>query len=122
LKVVDQVGTRYNTGTVWYIKDVIDNVLSLAQVNKHFPIRYDTSNGNQFVVLKTETEIIFKEGVSRLYYHNSQDGFTEREFDRAKQAHRALALLGLSAMINNFPVSKIDIITANKTFGPDVVT
>jgi hypothetical protein len=122
LKVVDQVGTLYNNGTVWYSKDVIANVLSLAQVNQRFPIRYDNSNGNQFVVLKTETEIIFKEGVSRLYYHNTQDGFTEREFHRAKQAHRALALLGPSTMINNFPVSKIDITTANKTFGPDVVT
>jgi hypothetical protein len=54
----------------------------------------------------------------------NHEGFTNREFDRAKQACRALALRGYpspkdfkkmvrSNMIDNCPVSKIDITNAD---------
>jgi predicted Zn-dependent peptidase len=81
-----------------------------------------------------EKDIIFKESAVGVYYHDTQDravtmvntfkdnheGFTDREFDRAKQARRARTLLGYTSpkdfknmvhsnMIKNFLVSKIDI-------------
>jgi hypothetical protein len=97
--------------------------------------------------MKPEKDVIFKESPTGLYYHDTEDraftmvtivkenreGFTNREFERSGQARRALALLGYLApkdfnnmvssnMVNNCPVSKVDITTANNIFGPDVAT
>jgi hypothetical protein len=110
MKVVIQVATMNNYGTVWYCKDAIKNILSLSHVKKWFRIRYDSANVNQFVVVKPDKEIIFNESKEGLYYHDTanqamvmvntvkekKEGFTDREYHRAKEAHRALGLVGVS--------------------------
>ena len=40
-------------GTVWYCKDGITNVLSLAQVKKKYRVKYDNGETNEFMVHKT---------------------------------------------------------------------
>jgi hypothetical protein len=45
-KVIRKVGTLHNYGMVWYSKDAISNILSLAQVEDRFPVKYDFINGN----------------------------------------------------------------------------
>jgi hypothetical protein len=46
-------------------------ILSVLHVKKRFPIRYDSANGNQFVVVKPDKEIIFNESKEGLYYHDT---------------------------------------------------
>jgi hypothetical protein len=57
---VNQIGTLKNYGTVWYSNSAITNILSLAQVKKKFPIKYDSTPGNHFIVIKPDRNIVFK--------------------------------------------------------------
>jgi hypothetical protein len=126
----------------------------LSQVKKKFPITYDSTNDNEFHVIKPDKHVVFKEIESGLYYHdttnraflvlntdktaletvkNNREGFTDRDYERARRARKALGLVGYpspkdfkhmvsSNMIKNFPVTPIDVTNANKTFGPDLTT
>jgi hypothetical protein len=94
------VGTLNNYGTVWYSKSVITNILSLLKVKHIFYITYNRKNGNQFVVMKPDTQIIFKESKRGLYYHDTanraitmvntvkenREGITDRAYKCSKQA------------------------------------
>jgi hypothetical protein len=96
-------------------------------------------------VSKPEKDIIFAASSSGLYYHDTthravvmmttvkgnREGFTDREFGKAKEARRALGLVGYpsprdfknmvtSNMINNCSVTANDIDNAHKLFGNDI--
>jgi hypothetical protein len=65
-KVVIQVATLNNYGTVWYCEGAIMNILSLLRVKKRFQIRHDSVSGNKYVMVKPDKEIILnqsKEGI-----------------------------------------------------------
>jgi hypothetical protein len=51
-KIVKHVATLNNYGTVWFNKDGIANILSMSLVKKKFPVRYDSTVGDQFIVSK----------------------------------------------------------------------
>jgi hypothetical protein len=64
-------GTVPGCGEVWYCPDVIANILSLAQVAKTHPIKFDSTNGNQFEVTKDDGSTrIFKKSEHGLYYYD----------------------------------------------------
>jgi hypothetical protein len=96
-------------------------------------------------VSKPDKDVIFAASSSGLYYHDTtnwdvmlvttvkenKEGFTDREFNRAKAAHRALGLVGYpsprdfknmvrSNMIKNCTVTPTDIDNAHKLFGADI--
>jgi hypothetical protein len=146
-KVVRHVATLRNYGTVWFNEDGIANILSMSLMSKTFPVRYDSASGDQFVVSKPDKDVIFSASKSGIYYHDTtnravvlvntvkqnKEGFTEREFNRAKSARRALGLVGYpsprdfknmvrSNMINNCNVTPTDIDNAHKLFGDDIAT
>jgi hypothetical protein len=97
-KVVRHVATLRNYGTEWFNEDGIANILSMSLVRKKFPVRNDSVAGDQFIVSKPDKDVIFSASRSGLYYHNTKncavvlvntvkqnkEGFTEREFNRAK--------------------------------------
>jgi hypothetical protein len=103
-KVIKHVATLKNYGTVWFNKQGIANILSMSLVKKKFPVRYDSTEADQFIVSKPETDIIFAASSSGLYYHDTtnravvmvttvkgnREGFTDREFGKAKEARRVL--------------------------------
>ena len=66
---VHQVATLPSYGTVWFDKNSLANILSLANVAKHFHVTYDSENGNQFVVHDKKKTVIFKPCDRGLYYH-----------------------------------------------------
>jgi hypothetical protein len=139
---------------VWYSDSAIANILSLSRVKKKFPITYDSKNDNEFHVIKPDKHVVFKESDSGLYYHDTTDGafrmlnanktdidtiktnregFTERDYERAKRARKALALAGYpspkdlkymasSNIIKNCYVTSTDVANANTIFGPDLAT
>jgi hypothetical protein len=90
---------------------------------------------------------VFQQSGSGLYYHdttdrdvvmantvgNNREGFTNRAYNKAKQARRAIGMLGYpsekdfrkmvsSNMITNCPVTPTDTSAANKIFGPNVAS
>jgi hypothetical protein len=146
-KVVRYVATLRSYGTVWFNEDGIANILSMSLVKKKFPVRYDSASGDQFIVSKPDKDVIFSASSSGLYYHDTtnravvlvntvkqnKEGFTEREFNRANSARRALGLVGYpsprdfknmvrSNMIKNCSVTSTDIDNAHKLFGDDIAT
>jgi hypothetical protein len=146
-KVVRHVSTLRNYGTVWLNKDGIANILSMSLVKKKFPVKYDSAAGDNFVVSKPDKDVIFAGSPSGLYYHDTtnravvlvntvtqnREGFTDREFNRAKSARRALGLVGYpsprdfknmvkSNMIKNCYVTPTDIDNAYNFFGDNIAT
>jgi hypothetical protein len=77
-------------------------------VKERYPIKYDSTNGNQFIVIQPTKELIFHQSQSRLYHHGTENRavvmvntvaenhevYTQREYDDAKQARRALGMVG----------------------------
>jgi hypothetical protein len=144
---VSEIGTLMSYGDVWFSKSAIANILSLSKLKERYRVKYDSSAGNQFVVKQPTQNVIFKQSLSGLYYHDTRDrvivmvntikenreGYTNREFERAKVARRALGMVGYpspadstnmvrASMIRNCPVTPTDITTSNKLFGPDVAS
>jgi hypothetical protein len=137
---VNQVGTLKNNGDVWVNPKAIANILSLARVKERYSVRYNSDEGNQFVVVQPHKQIVFQKSDSGLYYHgttdrsvvmvnnvgNNREGFTNRAYNIAKQERRALGMVGYpsekdsrnmvsSNMITNCPVTPTGINAANKT-------
>jgi hypothetical protein len=75
-KVVTHVVTLRNYGTLWFNKEGIANILSMALVKKNFPVRYDSTKGDHFVVLKPEKDIIVAANARGLYYHDTNNRAT----------------------------------------------
>jgi hypothetical protein len=144
---VSEIGMLRNFGDVWFSRSAIANILSLSQLKERYPVKYDSSAGNQFVVKQPTKNVIFKQSLSGLYYDDTRDraivmvntvnenreGYTNREFERAKVAQRALGMVGYPSpadfthmvranMIRNCPVTPTDITTSNKILGPDVTS
>jgi hypothetical protein len=66
-----QVRTLKNYDGVWFNGDTTMNILSLARIKERYPIKYDSTVGNQFVIIQTDKEVIFKQIILDLYYHNT---------------------------------------------------
>ena len=64
-------GTVPGYGKVWFCPGGIANILSLANVAKTMEVTFDSSNGNQFEVTKTDgKKRIFKQSEHGLYYYD----------------------------------------------------
>jgi hypothetical protein len=145
--VVNHVTTLRNYGTVCFNEDGIANILSMSMVQKKFPVLYESTAGDKFVFSKPDKDVIFAASSSGLYYHDTtnravvmvntikgnMEGFTDREFDRAKLAHRTLGFAGYpsprdfknmvrSNMIKTCTATPADIDNAQISFGDDIVT
>jgi hypothetical protein len=145
--IATQVGTLKNYGEVWFNPNAIANILSLARVKEKYSVRYDSDEGNQFVVVQPHKQIVFQQSGSGLYYHDTIDravvmvntvghnreGFTNRAYNKAKQARRAIGIVGYpsekdfrnmvsSNMITNCPVTPTDINAANNICGPNIAS
>jgi hypothetical protein len=102
------VGTLKNYGEVWFSENAIANIILLSRVKERYPVKYDITAGNQFVIIQPDKEVIFNQSSSGLYYHDTanqaivmvntvaenREGFTQREYDDAKVARRGLVMVG----------------------------
>jgi hypothetical protein len=61
--IATQVGTLKNYGEVWFNPNAIANILSLARVKEKYSVRYDSDEGNQFVVVQPHKQIVFQQSV-----------------------------------------------------------
>ena len=81
------VGDLKGYGTVWYSKDAIANILSLAKVEKRFKVTYNSTMATGFIVHTENRTIIFGKSNHGLFYHDT----TNKDFTMATTAtHYAL--------------------------------
>jgi len=67
------VGDLAGYGTVWYHKNGIANILSLAKVSSEHNVKFDSANGNKFKVKKKDGKgktMTFKQSSNGLYFFN----------------------------------------------------
>jgi hypothetical protein len=99
---ITQVGTLKNYGEVWFNKDAITNnlSLSLSRVKERYPLKYDSEEGNQSVVVNITKEVVFQQSESGLYYNDTtyhvivmvnvvnydRNGYTRCELTGAKES------------------------------------
>jgi hypothetical protein len=63
-------GTVPGYGDVWYCPNGIANILSLANVERTRTVTFNSDNGNQFVVIKSDgSKRIFEQSQHGLYYY-----------------------------------------------------
>ena len=142
------VGDLAGYGTVWLHADGIANILSLSRVKEHgYRVTYDSDGGNKFIVNKSDGTVrVFKESDRGLYYLDTsenvavtmvntvaqnKENYTNRAYGRAVLARNIQKLIGRPTsaefvkivglnLIPNCPVTREDIMNADRIFGPDV--
>jgi hypothetical protein len=60
-----------SSGEVWFSENAIANILSLSRVKERYPVKYDSTAGNQFVIIQPDKDVIFNQSSSGLYYHDT---------------------------------------------------
>jgi hypothetical protein len=112
--ITHDIATISNLGTVWFNRNSVANIFSLAQVRKHCRVTMDTGLANSITVHKADgSTIVFVETDAGLYVHDTgispsvspsgvtflqtvtdnKTNFTPREVanaDRARALYRAL--------------------------------
>jgi hypothetical protein len=150
---VYQVGTLNNYWEVWNNEFAIANILSLSKVNKRYPVKYDSTSGNKFIFVQPTKDVIFEQSPLGLYFHDmknraivmttngcvietvkeNREGYTQREYERAEQARRALGMVGYpspkdfqnmvcSNMVNHYHVTPSDEKAANGIFESNIAS
>jgi hypothetical protein len=143
------IGELPGYGTVWYNKDSIANILSLARVKKKFQVMFDSGNHNGFIVHKANGEqTVFKESDQGLFYldtdESQQEGlimlntiaenkaeYTVEAYTRATLARKIQIMIGRPStkefvkivdnhLLPNCPITREDIKAAENIFGPDL--
>jgi hypothetical protein len=91
-------GTVPGYGEVWYCPDGIANILSLANVAKTMEVKFDSANGNQFEVKKTNGKTrVFKQSEHGLYYFDMRS---------ARQGHELSHGYGSTILLNTVAQNK----------------
>ena len=140
------VGDLCGYGTAWYHPDGIANILSLAEVRKHFHVTYDSSQQNEFVVHKPDgtTKQFVQSDRGLFCLDTSTEGttlvttvddnkskYTNTDYSRAQLARRIQRMIGRPStrdflhfvdnnLIPNCPITRDDILAAEHIFGPDL--
>ncbi len=152
----------YGTMNVWYIPDGIANIFSMNQLEKKYCITYDSWQG-YYVVHTANGEVQFHKDKNGLPYidlgelsedaaamlvqtgsedaahafiqtvRQNYEGYTKKEILRAKEARRAMGLVGYpnkqdfkgmvrANMIPNCPINATDIANARDIWGPNLAS
>ena len=145
-------------GTVYYDEDAIANIFGLSDLKKNHRVTYDSNKEDAFLVHMNDKTIKFecspdglyqykvsedyqsnlqrdeeKEGTSNLVttVTENKSGYTQRQFERAKEARRLYHIVGTPTVenfksllrmnvIKNCPVTTEDVNIAEKIFGKDI--
>jgi hypothetical protein len=63
---VSMIGMLRNYVYAWLSKNAIVNIMLLSQLKEHYPVKYDSSAGNHFMVEQPTKKVIFKQSKSGL--------------------------------------------------------
>jgi hypothetical protein len=140
------VGDLPGYGEVWYHPNNIANILSLARVKDRHRATFDSTDGNQFVIHKSDgTSKRFHELRQGLYFLDTKttymalvttvadkkSKYSNRDYSRAVLARKLQNIIGRPStrtysrivqkqQLRNCPVTNEDILAAEDIFGPNV--
>jgi hypothetical protein len=143
------IGELQGYGTVWYNPKGIAIIQSLSRVKEHgYRVTFDSSDGNAFHLHKSDGGVrIFTQSIKGLYYLDTQEDtkgvslvntvadnavkYSERDYSKAKLARSVQKIIGRpntrtfisiveKNQLPNCPVTRDDIIAAERIFGPDL--
>jgi len=142
-----QVGELKNYGTMWYDPKGIANILSFKKVREKYAVAYDATNKSFTVTTKPNGKVfVFKELVLGLHYldtkaesgvalvntvagnHSSYSNDDYLWAVSTRELQVKIGWLSLCDIIHiiennhlpNCPVTKADIMAAERIFGPDI--
>ena len=141
-------------GTVWYDEGAVANIFSFAELVDKHRITFDSSVENAFLVHQPDKIVKFERTPEGLYTYRvdkdykkslkekgkshlvttlseNREGYTDRQFDRAKTARKLYHIVGTPTVenfkallrmntIHNCPVTVEDVKIAERIFGPDM--
>jgi hypothetical protein len=142
------VGDLPGYGEVWFHKNGIANILSLARVNEKYRVTYNSEGGNSFQVWKPDgTAREFHESPGGLYFLDVSAGwsgetvlvttvddkkskYSQRDYSPAVLARKVHNMIGRpslrdylhyvdNGLIPNCPITRDDVRTAKDIFGPN---
>jgi hypothetical protein len=145
----NMVGELVGYGTVWYNPKGIANILSVARVKERgYRVTFDSSEGNAFHIHKDDGTVrVFNQSPKGLYYMDTKSAqeavilvntvedngtkYSQRDYSKAEQARKLQQIIGRPStktflsivdknLLPNCPVTRADIIAADRIFGPDV--
>ena len=112
VETTDLIGTLPGYGDVWFKREGIANILSLARVTRLYRVRYDSDNGNCFRMEREGHSMYFCQSQEGLFYFDTrhegyslihsvsenEKRFTPRQVSQANDARRAYAMVGRPSM------------------------
>eukprot|EP00957_Ditylum_brightwellii_P090259 6873987-Ditylum_brightwellii.AAC.1 len=142
----DLIGDLAGFKTVWFQPDDIANILSLAIVQEEHSVTYDSQYGNSFMAERKDGTVRkCKQSEQGLYYSvmggsdyvlvntvaNNKAKYSSHDYscaDTARNHHKTISCPSLKSYLNivdnnhlmNCPVTREDIIAAEKIFGPEI--
>ena len=143
------IGELQGYGTVWFNPKGIANILSLAKARERgHRVTFDSAEGNAFHLHKTDGTVrIFKQSSKGLYYLDTKEAtkevnlintvadngtkYSRRDYSKAELARKIQTIIGRPStktflsiidknLLPNCPVTRNDIIAAERIFGPDL--
>jgi hypothetical protein len=146
--ITDQKADVPDYGQVWYDKNAMTNVFSLAEMEKHHRVTYESQKESAFIVHTPRGPTKFTKGPENLYYYkpkyrtgttmvetvsDNEAYYTDRQIARAKEARKLLHALGCPTVqdlksiirmntIANCPITIGDIDLADKIYGKDIAS
>ena len=60
-------------GTVWFDNRCIENIISLSKTKNMHRVMRNSAEGNQFIVVMLDKEVLFNESLNVIYYHDMED-------------------------------------------------
>jgi Cadherin prodomain like len=148
-RCTNQQGELPGFGTIWYFPAAIANILFCSDVARRYRVKFDSCEGNKFVVYKPEGERVFQVSTPGLYYINTDQNdkgkqvvflvatitakkasYTKAEVRRGEQTRNLQRKIGrppthefirlvAQNLLPNCPVTKRNINSAEDIFGPD---
>ena len=113
ISTTNMVGDLAGYGTVWYHKNGIANILSLAKVSREHSVKFDSANGNKFEVKKKDGKgktMTFKQSSNGLYFFDINENnrgiamvttvekkmekYTKKSIEQAKLARKIQQAIG----------------------------
>ncbi|KAI2499082.1 Reverse transcriptase (RNA-dependent DNA polymerase) [Fragilaria crotonensis] len=115
------IGELKGYGTVWYNPNGIANILSLSRVKERgYRVTFDTSDGNAFHVHKSDGDVRVFAQSARGYTTLTLASTTRVQKIIGRPSTRTFMSIVEKNLLPNCPVTRDDIIAAERIFGPDI--
>ena len=113
-RIIKTEATLLAFGIVWFDNMCIVNIIFLSKAKNKHRVIYNSAEGNQFIMIMSDKELIFEERPNRLFYYDledhdlvlvntvdeTQEVLSHRELSGDREARYELAMFGYLSIIH----------------------